>query len=309
MKSPAVSGLLQVIAILPATFFVLGFFGRSYWALDLFSHFHAQYAAALLFCALGFGMLRRWKSALASLLAGLVITTTILLSAHPLPPPGDGPRLKLISYNVNTSNRRGQDVLAFLQKENADVLFLMEVDQAWLKALQPLEALYPYRIASPREDNFGIALLSKTPFQGEAEPFGDYGLPWANVILTGTGIRLVAIHTLPPAGAEYSRQRNQQLTEVAALLKGNPRTVLCGDLNLTPYSRWFPDLLEKSGLRSTAPAYSPTWMRSNPQFAIPIDHVLLSPDLTLASRRVGPSLGSDHIPLIVEIAEAKPPTP
>jgi endonuclease/exonuclease/phosphatase (EEP) superfamily protein YafD len=304
MKFPSVAGLLQVIAILPATFFVLGFFGRFHWALDLFSHFRAQYAAALLLCALGFFLLRKKMSATASLTGALLVITTIILSSQSLPAPGDGSRLKLISFNVNTANPSYAKVLKYLETENADILFLMEVDMDWLKALQPLEAKYPHRLAYPRADNFGIAFLSKIPFRGETKFFGEHELPWADVTLTNTGIRIAAIHSLPPSGAEYSRNRNEQLAEIADTLKGSPHTVLCGDLNLSPYSVWFTDLIGRTGMRSTAPPYSPTWMRKFPLFAIPIDHVLLSPDLTLATRKVGPSLGSDHSALVVEIAPA-----
>lgn len=309
MKSPSVSGLLQVIAILPATFFLLGLFGRYHWALDLFSHFWAQYAVALLICALGFFLLQQRKSAAAALVAGLAITTAILLTFQPLPRAQGGLRLKLISYNVNTSNTRHRDIMQYLEKENADILFLMEVNDEWVKALHPLEATYPHRLISPREDNFGIALYSKVPFKGETKSFGDFGLPWADVTLSDTGIRLAAIHPLPPSGKENSDLRNEQLFEVATLLRGEERTVLCGDLNLTPYSRWFPELLRQSGLRSTAPPFSPTWARYYPLFTIPIDHVLLSPDLTLASRSIGPSLGSDHNALVVNIAEANRSSP
>jgi len=308
MKFASVSGLLQVTALLPAAFFVLGLFGRFHWTLDLFSHFYAQYAAGLLVCALGFFLLRHKKSAAASLLAGLVIVGTILFSSRPLPPPGT-PRLKLLSYNVHTANTRHQDILHFLEFEDADVLFLMEVNEVWMQALRPLESRYPHRLISPREDNFGIALFSKKPFQGEAKEFGIYGIPWADITLTESGLRIVAIHTLPPSGEENSQLRNEQLFETAALVRGKPRTILCGDFNLTPYSRWFPELLRQSGMRSTAPPFSPTWFRHYPLFTIPIDHVLLSPDLTLARRKVGPSLGSDHNALIVEIADAPAASP
>lgn len=303
MKFASASGLPQVTALLPALFFVLGFLGRFHWALDLFSHFRAQYAVALLGCALGFFLLRRKKSAAASLLAGLVIIGTIGFSSRPLPPPGR-PVLKLISYNVQTANTRHEEILRFLENENADVLFLMEVNEDWVKALRPLEARYPFRIVSPREDNFGIALFSKRPFQGEVKEFGVYGIPWADITLQDSGVRLTAIHTLPPSSEENSQLRDEQLFETASLLQGNPRTILCGDFNLTPYSPGFSRLLRQSGLRSTAPPFSPTWSRHYPLFTIPIDHVLLSSDLTLSSRRIGPSLGSDHNALIVEIAEA-----
>lgn len=301
MVRPKLSGLLQVAALLPALFFLLGFLGRQHWLLDLFSHFRAQYAAALLFCGLAFLLLRHGKSATASLLAGGVVLASFLPLRHPSPPaPGAAP-WKLISYNVNTANPRQQDVLRFLENEDADVVFLMEVNEAWMKALRPLDARYPHRIVSTREDNFGIALYSKSPFEGGEQSFGDYELPWADITISG--LHILAVHPMPPSGAEHSKMRNEQLLEAAALLKGHPRSILCGDLNLTPYSPWFREILERGELHNFSPPFSPTWMRHYPLFAIPIDHVLTGRGLTLVSRRVGPALGSDHNALVVGIAE------
>lgn len=301
MVRPKLSGLLQVAAILPALFFLLGFLGRQYWLLDLFSHFRAQYAAALLLCGLAFLLLRQGKSAGASLLAGLVVLATFLPLKPAAPAAPGSPRMKLISYNVNTANPRQEDVLRFLETEDADVVFLMEVNEAWMKALRPLEGRYPHRIESTREDNFGIALYSKKPFEGGEQSFGDYELPWADITLAGW--RILAVHPMPPSSAEHSAMRNAQLLEAAALLKGHPRSILCGDLNLTPYSPWFREIQKRGDLQNFSPPFSPTWMRHYPLFAIPIDHVLTGPGLTILSRRVGPALGSDHNALVVGIAE------
>ena len=38
---------------------------------------------------------------------------------------------------------------------------------------------------------------------------------------------------------------------------------------------------------------------------IPIDHVLVTPQWLVVEREVGPNLGSDHLPVIVQIALRK----
>lgn len=128
------------------------------------------------------------------------------------------------------------------------------------------------------------------------------------VTVNDLSYNLAAAHTSPPTGAANSEARNRQLQGIADELAGRPRTILCGDLNITPFSPWFASLLTRSGLTdpSRGSGFSPTWMRVLPPIAVPIDHILLSPDLTLVSRTVGPSLGSDHSPVIVELA-ANPP--
>jgi endonuclease/exonuclease/phosphatase (EEP) superfamily protein YafD len=34
--------------------------------------------------------------------------------------------------------------------------------------------------------------------------------------------------------------------------------------------------------------------------SVPIDHCLVSPEITILDRRLGPAVGSDHYPLIVD---------
>jgi endonuclease/exonuclease/phosphatase (EEP) superfamily protein YafD len=55
----------------------------------------------------------------------------------------------------------------------------------------------------------------------------------------------------------------------------------------------------ESGLR-------PTWPTRPALARIPIDHFLLSDHLNVASIRTGPDIGSDHLPLILDLAVDTP---
>jgi endonuclease/exonuclease/phosphatase (EEP) superfamily protein YafD len=48
----------------------------------------------------------------------------------------------------------------------------------------------------------------------------------------------------------------------------------------------------------------PTWPAGQPWFAIPIDHLLHSDQLTTVERSTGPANGSDHRPIEVTLAFA-----
>jgi len=94
-----------------------------------------------------------------------------------------------------------------------------------------------------------------------------------------------------------------------AIAPPHPRPlVLAGDLNTTPFSGVFTRFVRDSGLRDSNLGFgiSPTWMRKTPWFAIPLDHVLVSDDLLVYDRRLGPACGSDHNPVIVELSFATP---
>lgn len=99
--------------------------------------------------------------------------------------------------------------------------------------------------------------------------------------------------------------RNEQLTALAQFVTDiRGPIVLLGDLNTSPWSFFFRRLLEQSGLRDSAKGYGvqPTWPSFFRPARIPIDHCLHSPDMVVTDRRVGEAFGSDHLPLIVELA-------
>ncbi len=82
---------------------------------------------------------------------------------------------------------------------------------------------------------------------------------------------------------------------------------MIGDLNLTPFSPFFKELLERSGL---ADARKPlglhvTWPTMSLPVWIPIDHCLAGTGLRIGEVRRGRDLGSDHYPLEIRVSAAR----
>ena len=71
---------------------------------------------------------------------------------------------------------------------------------------------------------------------------------------------------------------------------------ILGDLNVSPWSPHFGGLLRESGRGVQA-----TWPTNLAPMRIPIDHCLVSPDVSVVGRRVGPDVGSDHFPIVVDV--------
>jgi endonuclease/exonuclease/phosphatase (EEP) superfamily protein YafD len=69
-----------------------------------------------------------------------------------------------------------------------------------------------------------------------------------------------------------------------------------GDLNCTPFARSFAALCETAGVRDSARGFSltNTWHIKSTFLGLPLDHILVSPDILVAERIVGPAVGSDH---------------
>jgi endonuclease/exonuclease/phosphatase (EEP) superfamily protein YafD len=94
-----------------------------------------------------------------------------------------------------------------------------------------------------------------------------------------------------------------------------------GDLNVTPWNAAFRHLQRDGGLVSSQHGFGlqPTWPTAASlapwppvpglpaPLRVPIDHLLHTPDLVAVDRRLGPSLGSTHRALEVELAPRRAP--
>lgn len=284
----------------------LGLLGSWHWLLDLLAHFRWQYLlASLLVVIWATWQKLRAVAALAALTLALNATLIGGLALHSgaTGEPDGEFSLRVLSFNVLTSNARTAAVVDHLMASDADVVFLMEIDQQWMTALRPLAAKYPYRVALPRADNFGVALFSRIPWSSEdILMLGAAQLPSIQVRLRHQGRELVLVgtHPLPPVGRVAAAWRDEQLELLATHVSGQSAPVLLvGDLNATPWSAGMRRLTAGNlDFRSPVPAWTPTW-RARSLVAIPIDHALATAPLIISSRAVGPDLGSDHRPLQV----------
>jgi endonuclease/exonuclease/phosphatase (EEP) superfamily protein YafD len=300
---------MEVGGLLLGAATVAGFLARLWWAFELASHFRMHLAIGLAGLAAVWALKRRWRMASICGLCAAVDAVLVLLVWLPaeMPVQQPGARLRLVSINVHTKNQRSDLVLKFLQAADADVILLMEVNETWMNALQPLRANYPQVIAEPREDNFGIALFSRLPLtNSEVIELGKAEVPSiaTTISVGGHPVFLLGTHPLPPGSAEYARLRNEQLREIAALIRRHrTATIVLGDLNCTPWSPYFTDLLHDSGLKSTSQSRGlfGSWPAPLPFGRIPLDHGLVSPTIRIVQKWTGPPVGGDHLPLVLDL--------
>jgi endonuclease/exonuclease/phosphatase (EEP) superfamily protein YafD len=186
-------------------------------------------------------------------------------------------------------------------------VLLLEVDEAWKRALGELADVYPQQHVVARDDHFGLALLSRIPWDRiETLQTGDAELPTvvAEWPLDESGrLTFIGSHPLPPGSRVMAKMRNEQLRELAALAKQTSGPViLAGDLNVTSFSPYFRDLLRDSGLWDSRQGrgIQATW-GPMPLLEIAIDHCLLSREFAVRHRYVGPHLGSDHRPVTIDV--------
>jgi endonuclease/exonuclease/phosphatase (EEP) superfamily protein YafD len=304
-------GLLEVAVVFGGIATLTGFLARGGWLLELTAHFRLQVAVVLAVLALvaGIGGRRHW--ALGAGVLGAVNALLVLWVARPnaagtIPPAA--PRLRVLSLNVHTANTRSDLVRELVLRAQPDVVVLLEVNEHWLAELEPLRRQYPHFLADPREDNFGLALFARiAPANGEIVTLGEAGVPsvMADFSVGGRALRLLGTHPLPPGTPAYAWARNGQLQAIAAWCRRQALPVaVLGDLNVTPWSPHFRDLLRDGGLRHERPRWDLgiSWPAPQPWFGLPLDHCLTGPAVGVARREILGAVGSDHWPLLVELA-------
>jgi endonuclease/exonuclease/phosphatase (EEP) superfamily protein YafD len=293
---------------------------RLSWICELCVHFQVYYAVAFSVAAVIYLIGRRWKLAAVWLIfaiwngAGLIPFYLGPCASAQVKEVVPNKSLRILVANVHTENRAHQKFIDLIQREQPDLIVAIEIDRAWTGALEKIHADYPYRRTIPRSDNFGIGVYSRRKLASlEPQNIGPANVPsMVGHFVEGPAVlTLIATHSLPPVNAEYSRERNAQLTAIGAYVRGlTGPVVVCGDLNTTPWSPFFQDLLQSSGLRDGRSGFGikPTWTGNRFFVCLPIDHVLVTPDITVSEFRVGGEIGSDHFPVIVTLRVPRPGT-
>lgn len=221
--------------------------------------------------------------------------------------------LKIISFNLLSSNPNKKKVIQWIEKEQPDILFLMEVTSHWENSLSTLKKTYPFNFIESREDNFGFALFSKYPLtQTQKLVFSKNPLKtphcFAKVQIQNREIGILGVHAFPPINIPVTQIRNNDLNELSQFsLKEKIPLIVLGDFNST---RWDYDFIAKTHSRfqdsRSLPGTYPTWPAVGNFAILPLDHLFFSKEFLFIDRKTGLNLGSDHLPVIAWLRLKKP---
>jgi endonuclease/exonuclease/phosphatase (EEP) superfamily protein YafD len=307
--------LLPLLGVLPALVHPLAtLLARQDWRIDVLTTFQLPAVAATVLAA-AIALAGR-RARLAGVLMGLAA-----LQAAPLlrlglpgtvrPDPARPARLKLLVANVLKINTDHARLAELIRRELPDIVGLIEVTPEWIAGLERegVRARFPRRLEWPTGVT-GLALWFRDG--GPTAEFGDAGRPFlvppmiARFPWQGRQRSLWLVH--PP----NFLAREASLVEIEKLGPAIgqdeiPSRIVVGDLNRTSGSPYFAGFLRATALRDSRQGFGeqPSWPTWSP-YRIAIDHAFVSPDLTVVSRRLGPDIGSDHLPLILELAPAGP---
>jgi endonuclease/exonuclease/phosphatase (EEP) superfamily protein YafD len=310
--------LLVFVATLVAIISLLPLGARLAWALELTTHFRVQYlvvtAVLLLLLAL-----RRRFGACAVLVAAGAVSAAPLLPYLPLPVGSESanaaaaPPLKILSVNVSFLQFSSRRLLEIVREADPDVVVVQELTPHAERVLADLDKAFSNHRKFPADGAYGIGLWSRLPLES-SEMFALGRVPAIEARLRGpAGVFTVfGVHLRAPTAPQRAVARNQELRELAtrsAAVEGP--LVVAGDFNVTPYSPYYGDWLEASGLTDSrrGRTLSVSWPATFPWIGIPIDHVAVNDGFTILSHRRLPNFESDHYGLLVELAQNGPELP
>jgi endonuclease/exonuclease/phosphatase (EEP) superfamily protein YafD len=274
-------------------------------------------AYAVLLVALG---LRRRRLAV---LAALLVTCHLVwlapgaLRASPLAPEAHtAPRLRIFSANLLMSNPDTAGIIGEIIDDDPDVVLVQELSEHWRAALESgvVAERLPHHITEVRESPFGVGIYSRFPLEDAQIVYG-WGDPFARATLRvqGRPVRLYDVHPLPPLHSQWVINWEEMLKAVRAAVMGEPAAqgprgalVLAGDFNMNRQAMWFGRFTEL-GLRDAhddrGRGLATTWPNGT-QLVPPLrlDHVLLGSKVACLSVHEGRGRGSDHRPLLLDLA-------
>lgn len=219
--------------------------------------------------------------------------------------------ISALSFNVLQTNRDYARTLALIDREDPDIVLLLETDEKWEDALKPVIDRYPHRSSAPLDNLYGLIFLSRLPVEdAEITWLIDNETPSVFATMAtkaGAKFRFIGLHPRPPQPGEDTEKRDGEIAIAARHAKLTQLPVLAmGDFNDVAWSRTsqmfkriggYLDPRIGRGLYSTFPA-------NLPGLRWPLDHLFMSPDFTLVDMQVLENVGSDHLPVTATVCLA-----
>lgn len=308
--------------LLAAAFVLIGLTLSSYLArlgypFELFSHFRPQYAALCAVVCIVLLMRKEWRIASLTLAAAtanaVAAFAPFLVIAPPLQPAAETRRV--IWANVHGDMAAAQRLAAFVETNSADVVAITEAHE--LVEVAGLFPDHPCVIGNGASSAFSVILFTRAPCPIQGAPITS---PWPHAtqrVVLNDELTVVAAHGARPVdtrmlamgpkhwlSAGQVSVRDEVLHAAANAARTDAPALLVGDMNAAP---WSPIAIQTASdglvrISCGAPWVS-TWPVALPVIGLPLDHAYVTSDMA-AGCRVGPNIGSDHRPLVIDVAPA-----
>lgn len=232
-------------------------------------------------------------------------------------PGADSNTVRLLTANVYQENTRMPDVLKLITKHQPDLVLLLETNEAWKRAMQPIESNYPYQVLCPLENTYGLLFYSRFPMVSHELRFliqDDIPSIYVQLVMaSGQRVHFYGVHPMPPSPTEHYRstERDAELLLVGkeARQRSGP-IIIAGDLNDVAWSHTTRLFQRVSGLLDPRIGRGLFSTFNAKYFFLrwPLDHVFVSHHFKLAQLRRLPNCGSDHFPILVSLTYQPDPS-
>lgn len=232
-----------------------------------------------------------------------------------------GTRVRVATINMLSDKNADLPALkAWLDSRPADIILVQEAPHDG-PGLRGITNAYPVVLGPYSWD---VALLTRYPVIGEPRLLDDGVFTKrkriARVELDVTDrsnpnarretLVVYAVHAQTPRSKEKWRERNRLLAVLEEAVNSEApgtRVVVGGDFNTPTWSPWIHKLLLTTPLRLADESLWPVATRYFREFGWPqffgstVDHVMVGPGVEVERHRVGPDVGSDHLPVVVDV--------
>ena len=217
--------------------------------------------------------------------------------------------VRILTANVKQSNRDYERLIRQIEEHRPDILLLLEVDRPWLAGIARVSTEYPHRLEQPQDNSYGLALYSRLKLIEPEILFRVLDeVPSARTAValpSGERFRLHVLHPEPPVPYADTLGRDSEVILVARDVEADSLpAVVAGDLNDVAWSRTTRRFQRLSGLldpRVGRGLYN-TFDARYVFLRWPLDHLFHDKRFRLVAMRRLPDIGSDHFPMLFEIA-------
>jgi endonuclease/exonuclease/phosphatase (EEP) superfamily protein YafD len=241
----------------------------------------------------------------------------------------DDGQISILVANICYESDQHDAMRSVIEKADPDVMLLIEVNDVWSRALDPLRAAYPHRVESVADEGLGLVLWSRLEMRdgriehimSERRPaiFADIQAP------DSRWLRFVGLHPTPPGLRDStgedrrdSRVRDGELVLLARHIADDPdhSWIVAGDFNDVAWSHTTRLFKRLSGLldprvgrRLLNTYHAERWL-----LRFPVDHLFLAPGLDIGDLHRIRLPGSDHFGVLGRVgvqplAEQQPAQP
>lgn len=219
--------------------------------------------------------------------------------------------LRILAVNVLEPNRNAVELVRMVNRERPDIIVAVETDDWWEKQFTDIEDDLPHVVRVPQNNLYGMMLYSVWPLENvKVENLVQENVPSISADVQmpdGRVVKLHCVHPAPPSPTENekSKPRDRELLQIAKrAAKETGPVIVTGDLNDVAWSPTTREFIRVSKLLDPrmGRGFFNTFHAQLPFLRWPLDHLFHSEHFMLVKMRRLPKFGSDHFPLLIELA-------